>query len=87
MPQPKDAHPADVMAALRKTPARWTLRRLSLARGLSAGAVGVALKKPWPRVERIIAEELGREPQEIWPSRYDRDGNPLRGRRYEAAKV
>lgn len=76
----RDMHPADVMAALRKTPERWTLRGLSLARGYSSGAVGKALRMPWPAVEQIIADELDMKPQDIWPSRYTRDGKPKLGR-------
>ncbi len=29
-------------------------------------------KLPYPKVERIVADFLGVEPQEIWPSRYAR---------------
>lgn len=39
-----------------------------------------ALKHPWPRAERIIADALGRAPQAIWPSRYHPDGRPKSGR-------
>lgn len=74
----QDWHPADVMAALRKTTRRWTLRRLSLQRGYSENAVGIALTQPWPAVEAIIARELGLHPREIWPSRYNDDGTPKR---------
>lgn len=75
-----DWHPADVMAALRKTPERWTLRGLSLASGYSANAVHETLSRSWPAVERIIADALGLEPWDIWPSRYDRQHQPLRGK-------
>lgn len=76
-----DAHPADVMADLRKTEKRWSLRALSLAHGYSPSAVGVALRKPWPAVEAIVASELGKAPQEIWPTRYDQNGLPRRATR------
>jgi Ner family transcriptional regulator len=66
------------MAALRKTPERWTLRGLSLASGYSANAVGFALTHPWPAVEAIIAQALQLHPREIWPSRYEHDGTPKR---------
>ena len=75
-----DWHPADVMAALRKTPERWTLRALSLASGYSEGAVGRAIRDTaWPAVERVIADALGLEPWDIWPSRYHADGTPKKG--------
>jgi Ner family transcriptional regulator len=74
------------MAALRKTPERWTLRRLSIASGYSANAVGIALRhRPWPAVERIIADALGMQPWDIWPSRYNPNHKPLHGRESEAA--
>jgi Ner family transcriptional regulator len=76
----RDWHPADVVAALRKTPERWTLRRLSFAHQYSANAASEALRKPWPAVERIIADALGCEPWDLWPSRYDRANQPKRGR-------
>lgn len=72
-------HRADVMALLRKTPEKWSLRGLSLAHGYAENAVSEALNRPWPAVERIIADAVGMEPWEIWPSRYNRDGTPKRG--------
>jgi Ner family transcriptional regulator len=78
-PRTRDWHRAEVMAALRMTPEEWTLRELSLAHGYSGNAVGEALRRPWPAVERIIADALGMEPQEIWPSRYLPDGTPRQG--------
>ncbi|HEY0155488.1 MAG TPA: helix-turn-helix domain-containing protein [Longimicrobium sp.] len=73
-----DWHPADVIAALRKTPEQWTLRGLSLANNYSANAANIALRKPWPAVEEFIAHALGMHPQDLWPSRYDEAGQPLR---------
>lgn len=78
-PRNRDWHRADVMAALRKTPEKWTLRGLALAHGYSRSAVSEALNRPWPAVERIIADALGLEPWDIWPSRYNADGTPKRG--------
>lgn len=78
--KPHDWHPADVMAALRKTEEGWTLRGLSLASGYSANAVGVALRRSWPAVELIIANALDVHPRQIWPSRYTADGLPRRGK-------
>ena len=81
----RDWHPADIMAALRKTPREpgskrgWTLRALSHHHGYSANAVSEALRRPWPAVERLIADTLGMEPWDIWPSRYDRSHQPKRG--------
>ena len=74
--QTADWHPADVLAALKKR--GWSLAGLSVANGYHPTAVGKALKQPWPAVERLLADAIGVPPQEIWPSRYDHDGQPLR---------
>jgi len=63
-----DWHPADVVAAVRK--AGWTLRRLSVHHGYHPASLQSALHRRWPRAQALIAEAIGREPAEIWPSRY-----------------
>lgn len=65
---PKDWHPADVVAAVRKS--GWTLRKLSKHHGYSPGALKNALYRSWPKAERLIAEAIGVLPEKIWPSRY-----------------
>lgn len=51
--------------------AGWSLRRLSLAHGFSARVGSKALDGPLiPRMELIIAEVIGVEPQVIWPLYY-----------------
>jgi Ner family transcriptional regulator len=66
---PEDWHPADIICALRK--AGWSLRRLSAHHGYHPGSLQVAAYAgKWPAGERLIADALGVEPQEIWPSRY-----------------
>lgn len=67
-PSASDWHPADVLAALKKR--GKTLSGLSVDHGYHPTAAGKALKRPWPALEAIIAHALGREPAEIWPSRY-----------------
>ena len=74
-----DTHPADIKAALAKR--GLTLADLSRAAVYCDRAAGVALGKPWPAVERIIAAALARRPQDIWPSRYDATGKSLCERR------
>jgi Ner family transcriptional regulator len=37
-----------------------------------------ALRKPYPKWERIIADALGIESHHLWPERYDADGAPAR---------
>ncbi|MDR0633769.1 MAG: helix-turn-helix domain-containing protein [Azoarcus sp.] len=66
----RDTHPADVVAALRKS--GWSLRRLSVAHGYTPRALVAALHRRWPKAERLIAEALGKAPQDIWPSRYQK---------------
>jgi Ner family transcriptional regulator len=74
----QDWHPADIVAALRK--AGWSLRRLSAHHGYAPQSLRRATDKPWPIAEAKIAEAIGVPPQRIWPSRYDADGRPKRGR-------
>lgn len=75
-PRP-DWHPEDVKAALRKRGS--TLRALSLEHGFSEGMVRRVIGSGRSaRVQAIIAEILGRQPQAIWPSRYNADGTPRR---------
>lgn len=76
---PQDWHPADVVAALRK--AGWSLRKLSIHHGLSPKTLSNVFQLPYPNGERLIAEALNIKPHEIWPSRYDSEGKPNRGRR------
>ena len=65
----EDWHRQDILAAIRK-------------RGISAAELARrngydnpttfynVFKAPYPKVERIIANFLGMQPEEIWPSRY-----------------
>ena len=73
-PEPKDWHPADVLAALKKR--GHNLAGLSVANGYHPTAAGKALKQQWPAMERLVAEAIGVPPQAIWPSRYVSDGSP-----------
>ncbi|WP_123591389.1 helix-turn-helix domain-containing protein [Salinisphaera orenii] len=73
-----DWHPADIKAALEK--AGWSLRRLSVHHGLGAQSLQKCLHQPWPRAERLVAAAIGRQPRQVWPSRYHADGTPKRGR-------
>lgn len=75
-PVGNDWHPADIIAAIHKT--GWSLRQLSFHHGWSGSLVRAALAAQYPRAERIIADAIGVEPWEIWPSRYDAQQQPLR---------
>jgi Ner family transcriptional regulator len=72
---PADWHPADVLAALKKR--GQSLAGLSVANGYHPTAAGKALKRPWPAMEALIAEALSLAPAQIWPTRYDAEGNPI----------
>ena len=74
-----DWHPADVLAALKKR--GQSLAGLSVTNGYHPTAAGKALKQPWPAMEQLLAAVIGVTPREIWPSRYDRQGNPRANRR------
>ncbi|MFP1786161.1 helix-turn-helix domain-containing protein [Lonsdalea quercina] len=64
----QDWHPADIIAALKKR--GTTLAAVSRNAGLASSTLANALTKHWLKGEKLIAEELGVSPEEIWPSRY-----------------
>lgn len=74
--QPSDWHPADVLAALKKQ--GKSLAGISVAHGYHPTAAGKALKRPWPAMEALIAQEIGVAAAIIWPSRYDLAGKSRR---------
>lgn len=79
----KDWHRADIVAELRK--AGWSLRRLATHHGYaSPTTLTNALARPWPKGERLIAEAIGIDPSEIWPSRYQ-DKNTTQARKGRSA--
>ncbi|MGR6980844.1 helix-turn-helix domain-containing protein [Testudinibacter sp. P27/CKL/0425] len=47
-----------------------SLSQLGIDSGLAKTTLRNALDKRYPRGERIIANALGLEPADIWPSRY-----------------
>lgn len=75
----KDWHKADIKAALAKV--GWSLNQLGLVHGYNCkSALARALHAPYPRAERIIADAIGVKPEEIWPSRYNANGESNRPR-------
>ena len=46
--------------------------------GVSRHAPRLALVKPYPRMERAIAKKLELLPQDLWPERYDEQGQSNR---------
>ena len=71
-----DWHPEDVKAEIRKTGV--TLSALSSRLGYCDAAVRIMLKRPWPKLEALVAKHLDRKPFDIWPSRYNAHGVPLK---------
>ncbi|MFE8045461.1 helix-turn-helix domain-containing protein [Brenneria goodwinii] len=63
-----DWHPADIIASLRKQ--ETTLAAVSREAGLASSTLANALTRHWPKGERLIADVLKKQPEEIWPSRY-----------------
>ncbi|MEW5911081.1 MAG: helix-turn-helix domain-containing protein [Thermodesulfobacteriota bacterium] len=55
-----------------------TLTSLGRERGVSRHAVGLALRKPYPRMEAVIEAALDMHPAELWPERYDQQGKSNR---------
>nr|WP_253283077.1 helix-turn-helix transcriptional regulator [Cedecea davisae] len=62
-----DWHPADILAALKKK--GTSLAAVSRKAGLASSTLANALTRHWPKGERLIAEEIGVAPEQIWPSR------------------
>lgn len=67
-----DWHPADIIASLRKQ--GTTLAAVSREAGLGSSTLANALTRHWPKGERLIADALKKQPEEIWPSRYQDTG-------------
>lgn len=55
-----------------------TLSELGIQNGFSPAAVSIALRKRSPFVQAVIADRIGEKPQDVWPSRYDENGSPIR---------
>lgn len=64
----QDWHPADIIAAIKRK--GTSLAALSRASGLASSTLANALKRRWPKGERLIAQAINVSPEEIWPSRY-----------------
>jgi Ner family transcriptional regulator len=56
-----------------------SLRRLARRHDYCQTGGAVVMFRPWPNMERVIANAIGVKPQEIWPSRYKSDGTPQYG--------
>ncbi len=69
--------------------AGYTLSSLAREIGVSRHAPKLALDRPYPRMERVIAEKIGLPAHKIWTERYNEDGLPNRtiGRPRKEKKV
>ncbi|MFF3704866.1 helix-turn-helix domain-containing protein [Pseudomonas qingdaonensis] len=56
------------------------LADLARQNDLNERAIRNAKHRPYPRVERAIAQALGLQPVQLWPERWNSDGAPLRQR-------
>lgn len=55
-----------------------SLAMLARELGVSDSAVKNARRTAYPRMERAIAKALGLKPIELWPERWNSNGNPQR---------
>jgi len=56
-----------------------TFSSVARAHGLSSGSVvAQVFDRPYPRMERIVAEEIGLTPNQLFPERYRPDGTYFR---------
>jgi len=73
---PQDVSPERVKEMILAT--GITLTELSRKYEFCDAAVSIALRKRSPYVQKAIADHLGVRPQELWPTRYDENGSPIR---------
>lgn len=86
-----DWHPEEIKAAVRTLKDAdgrpWSLGSLATAAGLPEHACRTALRGSDARGEAAIAKLLDLAPRDIWPTRYDRNGeriNPPRRSRHSS---
>lgn len=72
----QDWHPADIKAAMAKK--SYTFARLARENNYVENSPNMVLRKPWPEVERIVSKIIGIKAAQIWPTRYDKRGRPLK---------
>lgn len=75
MPKPEGMHTEDVKSELRKI--GGSLQAVSMALGYHRSAISYTLRHQWPAMEAHIARLLKKRPAEIWPDRYDANGEPI----------
>lgn len=85
MQKSTDWHKADIKAAVERV--GLSLREIDRLHGLTPDTTKTALYRPYPHGEARIAAVLGVHPMVIWPTRYDKGGNPLPRRLIEVRAV
>ena len=68
-------HPADIKAAIEKR--NQSLTSLARKHVYSQSAFSLAIRKPYPRAEKIIAQFLGISLHRLFPDRWHSDGTRL----------
>lgn len=81
LPQAEDGgwHPERIKMAIRVR--GITLTKLATDNNLVESAVRVSLLRPHSEADKVIARFLSVPLHELWPSRYDEDGNDIRHER------
>lgn len=72
--------PYDVIAAIRNKGITSTALSKQLSPSGDTSAVGKALRRPWPRMNKAIAEFLGVSLHHLWPEWYAPDGSLIHAR-------
>ena len=66
----------EVRAALAKQ--GYTLKRIGLEKQYKRHTtVSCVRTRRWPDLQQFIADKIGVQPLEIWPSCYKKDGTPI----------
>lgn len=74
--KPRGVHPEDIKACICKK--YGTLSAFAVMHGRNPNTVSNAIRQPgYSRpLEKLIAEEMGMKPYDIWPDWYHSDGTP-----------
>ena len=80
---PKTATERRAWIQFRMKVAGYNFAMLARAHGLARSCVLSALYRPYPKMERIIADTLGLRAEDLWPERYSsyRQGSRQRQQR------
>jgi Ner family transcriptional regulator len=57
-----------------------SMAQVAAAAGVKRATLYSGFMKPYPRMEKILAEACGLTPQQLFAERYDADGLPMRPR-------